>query len=73
VCAALKLKDTGQYILNGGFNIRPYAARLLDAGTPIGYNGAHSYVEILNSTLEPLKVAVILEVPINSFPCAYLN
>ncbi|XP_059469110.1 A disintegrin and metalloproteinase with thrombospondin motifs 9-like isoform X2 [Neocloeon triangulifer] len=67
---ALKLKDTGQYILNGNFNIRPYATRLLDAGTPISYNGARSYVEIINSTLESLKVAIILEVFIAGTPVA---
>ncbi|XP_065348450.1 A disintegrin and metalloproteinase with thrombospondin motifs 9 isoform X3 [Cloeon dipterum] len=65
---ALRLKDTGQYILNGNFNIRPYETRLLEAGTPINYNGARSFVEILNSTLEPLKVAVILEVFIAGTP-----
>jgi ADAM-TS Spacer 1 len=66
--SALRLKDSGQYILNGGFNIRPYSARLLEAGTPISYNGAHSYDEIINSTLEPLKVPLVLEVFIAGKP-----
>ncbi|KAF4533401.1 hypothetical protein B566_EDAN003695, partial [Ephemera danica] len=59
---ALRLNDTGTYILNGGYNVRPYHSRILEAGAPISYTGAKAQVEILNSTLEPIKVALVLEV-----------
>jgi hypothetical protein len=60
--SALRLNDTGAYILNGGYHVRPYNARIFEAGAPISYTGAKAPVEILNSTLEPIKVALVLEV-----------